>query len=79
MINVLFLVLGQMGEKMDILLKRAEAIKEVKEKLEIYTDIMLNGYVTICERIPSTSTSILAMSEGTHSNFGLGKKTQEQL
>ena len=68
------------GEYMeDVLLKRAEAIEEVKEKLEVFADIMINGYATIMERVPSFTTSILSMPEGNGSGIGLGEKVTQAL
>lgn len=43
----------------DVLYKRASAIEEVKCKLLLLSDIMINGYQSIYERF---TTSILLMS-----------------
>lgn len=63
----------------DVLLKRAEAIEDVKTNLEIFADIMLNGYATIMERVPSFTTSILSMPEGNGSGIGLGEKVTQAI
>lgn len=58
----------------DVLFKRASAIEEVKCKLLLFSDIMINGYQSIYERVPSFTTSILSMSEGGGNGISLGKK-----
>lgn len=63
----------------DILFKRASAIEEVKSKLIIFADIMVNGYQTIVERVPSFTTSVLSMPKGSGSGIGLGEKVTQAI
>lgn len=43
-------------------------------KLNVLGVILINGYITIMERVSSFSTSILVMPEGNGSGIGLGEK-----
>lgn len=63
----------------DILFKRATAIEEVKENLILFSDIMINGFQTITERVPSFTNSILSMQSGSRSGVGLGEKVTQAI
>lgn len=54
--------------------KKVDTIREVKRKLNIYSLIMKNGHMTMLERIPSFTTSVLKIPEKYSIYPNLGKK-----
>lgn len=63
----------------DLMIKKAEAIHEVKFKLSLYAEIMTNGFLPIVDRVPSFTSSILTMPQSNGIGKGLGEKVTQAI